>query len=66
MDVAKIRLSAMVADQQLSDMELKLWATLNIPMVVALSICTPSLRLVIGGIPTSRTVAPITSSPHRA
>jgi hypothetical protein len=61
MDLARIRFSIMVADQQLSDMELKLWATLNIPMVVAMSVCTPSLHLAMGGILTSRTAVPTTS-----
>jgi hypothetical protein len=51
----------MVVDQQLSDVELKLWVTLNIPVVVAMSICTPSLRLAIGGIPISQTAVPTTS-----
>jgi hypothetical protein len=49
-DLACIRLSIMVADQQLSEMELKLWVTLDIPVVAALSICTLSLCLTVGDI----------------
>jgi hypothetical protein len=65
-DLARVRLSITVVDQQLSDMELKLWVTLNITVVAALSICTPSLCTAIGGILTSQIVAPTTSSPHHA
>jgi hypothetical protein len=36
MDLVRIRFGVTVADQQLSDMELKLWAILNIPMVAAI------------------------------
>jgi hypothetical protein len=36
MDLVRIRFSITVADQQLSDMELKLWVILNIPVVAAI------------------------------
>jgi hypothetical protein len=66
MNLASIKLSVTVVDQQLSEIKLTLWVTLDIPVVAALSICTPSLRSTIGGIPISQTVAPTTSSPPHA
>jgi hypothetical protein len=48
-DLARIRFSIMVANQQLSSMELKLQMTLHIPKAEAKLICTPSLRSAIGG-----------------
>jgi hypothetical protein len=50
MDLASIRLSIMVANQQLLDIKLTLWVTLDIPMVAMLLICTPLSYSMVGGI----------------